>query len=112
MKTIKDILKQWNKSEAVLVLTLILALVILLLAGCAPCTDEKHKVAATSHKLYADYEEDPGRFICTITVDTIQGHEYIIAEEPNGLCIIHAASCGCTKAEPAVTEKEDPIFDW
>lgn len=112
MKAIKESMKQWSKSKVVLLLAVILALVILLFTGCAPCADGSNKVTTASHKLYARYGEDANRFICTITIDTIQGHEYIVAEEANGLCIIHAASCSCSKHVPAATEEEETTFDW
>ena len=87
---------------------------LLMFTSCEEIKNSKTKrIVQTSYKLYGKYPEEMYRFICTITVDTIKGHEYIIAEESGGLCIIHAESCECRKRYHATEQEETSNdFDW
>ena len=106
----KELFKKLGKSEVVFIVAIILLLVILALASCAPCAETKK--VSNSKRLVAYFKEEPCRFICTVTVDTIQGHEYIIAEHGEAINILHAASCGCMKQASTPAEQEDNLIDW
>ena len=95
---------------------LFIASLMLLASSCeVDSTGGEGNRNAKSYKLNVRYPEG-SRFICTITVDTIRGHEYIIAEESNALSIVHAASCQCLQKKDenpfTTTEETSNDYNW
>lgn len=106
-------MKHINKKSGKIVPVIAVALLLLIFA-LSSCEYPRQKTQKSDncYMLYAGYDNETRRLICSITIDTIQGHEYIIAEKSSGLSIVHAESCACQKATKANESESTIDFNW
>lgn len=74
------------------------AIAVALMLVSTGCDDTSLAEQATTKKVgFGNY----------VRVVRLEGHDYVVARGGNGICVIHAHSCPCTKQGAVLKEKYD-----
>lgn len=89
----------------------------MLLASCGQVDTTGGEGNKTAKGYSLDVRDQNGiMFMCEITVDTIRGHEYILAARSHAVSIVHAASCQCFQKKDenpfTTTEETSNDYNW